>query len=114
MTVLKGKSEFRPGLKPCGHRVLVWPIPTERTTASGIIIHDTSASREDMAQIEAVVISVGPSAWRDQKTGPWAEKGQKVLIAKYSGLIRKGLDERTYRVINDLDIVGICEEENHD
>ena len=108
---MKSLEELKPGIKPCGHRVVVWPIPTERKTESGIIIHDSLAKREDMAQVEALVVSVGPSAWKDQKTGDWAQVGDKVLIAKYSGLVRQGIDNLEYRVISDLDIVAIVETE---
>lgn len=103
--------DFRPGITPCGHRVLVCPVLVERKTAGGIILHDTAAEREDMAQIEAVVVAVGANAWKDQPSGEWAKPGDKVLIAKYSGLTRKGVDERMYRVISDLDVVALCEQE---
>lgn len=100
--------DFNPGVKPCGHRVLVYPVPVERKTASGIILHDTAAGREDMAQIEAFVVAVGPNAWHDQECGDWAAAGDLVLIAKYAGLLRKGTDGKQYRVINDLDVVAVC------
>ena len=103
-------SKYNPGVSPCGHRVLVFPVPTERKTASGIIIHDTSADREDMAQIDAIIVSIGSNAWKDQKCGDWAKVGDRVLIAKYAGLVRKGNDGKMYRIINDLDVVAVCEE----
>lgn len=100
------------GLKPVGHRVLVRPIVTERKTESGILLHETFAEREDMAQIEAEVIEVGLSAWADQTvSGVWAKPGDRVVIAKYSGLIHKGKDGLTYRIISDLDVVGVLTNE---
>lgn len=101
-------ENFKPGLIPCGHRVLVCPIETEEVTASGIVILESVKEREDMKQIEAIVVSVGPSAWADQaKSGQWAKPNDRVIIAKYSGLTHKGRDGKMYRIISDLDVVGV-------
>jgi len=95
------------GIEPSGHRIVVLPIEKERKTESGIVLTDAYADREDMAQIEAWVVAVGPSAWADQKvSGRWAQPGDKVLIAKFSGLYHTGPDGKKYRVINDLDVVA--------
>lgn len=101
--------EYNAGIKPAGARVVVYPIPIERKTASGIILHDTSADREDMAQVEAIVIAIGPLCWADQPIKqPWCAIGDKIVIGKYRGLVRKGPDGKTYRIISDLDVVGVC------
>jgi len=97
-----------PGVKPVGFRVLVWPLPTERITKGGIVIPELKAQREDMAQTNAEVLAIGPDAWKDKK-GPWCAVGDLVKIAKYSGLEFAGEDGQTYRMINDLDIVGVCD-----
>lgn len=99
------------GLRPAGHRVVVLPIEKERKTESGIILTDPYADREDMAQVQAWIIAIGPSAWGDQKGGSWARVGDKVLIAKFSGLYHTGPDDRKYRVINDLDVVAVVTDE---
>lgn len=100
------------GLVPAGHRICVLPIEKERKTESGIVLTDAYADREDMAQIEAIVVAVGPSAWGDQKiSGQWARPGDRVLIAKFSGLYWSGPDGRKYRVINDLDVVAVINNE---
>lgn len=96
------------GLKPCGHRVLVRPIPVERKTEAGIILADIAADREDMAQIKAEVIEIGPLCWKDQPgKEPWCKVGDVVLIAKFAGLFHRGPNEKTYRVISDLDVVAV-------
>ena len=105
------KTSNESGLRPAGHRVVVLPLETERKTESGIVLTDTFADREDMAQIVARVIAVGPSAWADQaKSGQWAQVGDKVLIAKFAGLYWKQ-GGKSYRVINDLDVVAVIEGE---
>jgi co-chaperonin GroES (HSP10) len=100
---------WKPGVKPSGHRLVVYPIPTKKQSSGGIVIPDTLVDREDMAQVEALVLSVGPTCWKDQPGGAWCKEGDTILMAKYSGLVRKGPDGRTYRVINDLDVVGVCD-----
>lgn len=98
------------GLLPAGHRIVVCPIVKERTTSGGIVIPDAIMDREDMKQIEAEVIAVGPSAWADQAvSGQWCKVGDRVMIAKFAGLLHTGPDKKQYRIINDLDVVGVLE-----
>lgn len=102
------------GIHPVGYRVLVLPDVTERKTESGIILHDTYANREDMAQIEATVIEIGESCWAEtiaKGFKPWCKVGDKIMIAKYSGLLKEGRDKKMYRIINDLDVVGALSNE---
>jgi chaperonin GroES len=103
-------NTFDPGWKPCGHRVLVHPIKVEETTSGGIVLAASLVEKEDMAQIDAVVITIGPEAWADRPghgDRPWCQVGDTVMIARYSGLLRKGRDGQEYRVINDLDVVAV-------
>lgn len=111
--------EFKPGFKAAGHRIVVWPIETEKTTESGIIISSAVTEREDMKQIEAVVVHVGKGCWADKtqvenskrvQSDPWCEEGDKILMAAYAGLYRKGKDGKQYRIISDLDVVAILED----
>ncbi|MCI0562003.1 MAG: hypothetical protein MN733_26240 [Nitrososphaera sp.] len=111
-------SNHNPGISPAGHRILVWPIPVERTTTSGIIIPDESAKREDMAQIKAEVVAIGTGAFKtmpgyESDTAPWCQVGDVVLIAKFAGLYYNSKDGRSYRVINDSDVVAVIEEERN-
>jgi co-chaperonin GroES (HSP10) len=102
--------ENKSGIEVRGHRVLILPDQVETTTASGIVISTGSASdREQMAQMKGLVVSVGNTAWADQ-TEAWAEVGDVVIFAKYSGAIYKGNDEAEYRIINDLDIVAVLKD----
>lgn len=97
------------GIRPLGHRVLVLPEVVEETTSSGIIIAKATTHKEQMAQIRALVIEVGPGAWQDTTSPEWAKEGDTVLIGKYSGLVYEGKDSKDYRVINDLDVVARVE-----
>ena len=100
------------GIFPVGHRVLVLPEQIEEKTAGGIILHTGSQkAREEMAQINGVVVALGTTAYSDQDTA-WCAVGDRVIIGKYSGLIYDGKDEKKYRVINDLDVVAVLEKED--
>jgi len=100
---------FNPGIKPVGPRLLVYPIPIEERTEGGIILPESSRDREALRQIKAIIIDIGPEAWQDSKEA-WAVYGNKVLISKYAGYLFKGLDDRDYRIINDVDVTAIIEE----
>lgn len=102
--------ENESGIWPVGHRVLILPAQVEEKTEAGIILHTSSQRvREEMAQIEGKVISIGTTAYADQLS-PWCKVGDKVIIGKYSGLVYDGKDGQKYRVINDLDVVCIVGE----
>ncbi len=100
---------FNPGIKPVGHRVLVYPLPVEKKTASGIITETEETSKKaQMGQQDAIVVDLGADCWAEHKQ-PWASKGEKVLIGRFTGLVRKGDDGQEYRIINDLDVVAVIE-----
>ena len=96
------------GITPVGHRILVLPEEKETKTAAGIILHGTYADREDMAQIKGVIIAIGEDAYKDTPS-VWCGEGDQVIFAKYSGIIWEGTDGQKYRVLNDLDIVGVID-----
>lgn len=95
------------GLEVRGHRILVLPEVLEEKSEGGIIVKVAGyGDRDQMAQVKGKVISVGNTAYADQ-VEPWAAVGDDVVFAKYSGTIYKGKDGKEYRVISDLDIVGV-------
>lgn len=94
------------GIRPVGHRVLVLPEDVEEVTAGGIVLARELVQKEAMAQVAGVVVEVGVDCWADQPS-KWVGPGDRVIFAKYSGLYHKGADGKTYRVINDLDVVAV-------
>lgn len=100
------------GIYPVGHRILILPEQVEEKTEAGIILHTGSQkSREEMAQVNGIVVEVGTTAYSDQPS-PWCKAGDKVIFGKYSGLIYDGCDEKKYRIINDLDVVAVVQKGN--
>jgi co-chaperonin GroES (HSP10) len=102
--------EFKPateniGIHPTGHRVLIFPDPVDDTFAGSKIVRpQTQRDREQVAQETGTIVEIGPSAWADQPE-KWADTGDRVIFARYNGLNYKRGD-KTYRLLNDLDIAG--------
>ena len=98
------------GFKPCEYKVVIKPESEERVTDGGIIIPETAAEKEDYAKDIGVIVGVGPLAFEG-----WGEDlpvvGDTVLFAKYGGQRVKGKDGEIYRIIQDKDLVAICEVE---
>jgi len=91
-----------------------------------IVIPDNVQGRLAMVDNRAVVIAIGPAAWRDEgyhepfffgllrrwKQVDRATVGEKVLITKFAGFMAKGpLDGELYRLVNDRDIFCAITEE---
>ncbi len=108
-------------INPCGHRVLVKPEKLEdadpairRAKAAGI---DMSAvinnDREQEAVVVGTVLKIGETAWKDSSLGgvPWANVGDKVYYAKFSGKQIKLPGEDPVLIMND-DIVAVIKENN--
>lgn len=93
------------GLKPLGQAVLVEPYEPERHVRSRIIeIPVTAQERMTMAETRAIVIAVGPEAWKDEKQ-PRAKIGDKVMVSAYAGTMTTSpVNGKKYRVINARDI----------
>lgn len=98
------------GINPKGWRVLVLPDQIEETTASGIVVSVGSQKlRDELAQVDGIVVAMGNTCYHDEPE-PWCKVGDKVVFGKYSGIFRQGKDGKTYRVINDKDVVATIEE----
>lgn len=93
------------GLTPVGQAVLVEPYEPEKTVKSTLIhIPETARERLTMAEQRAVVVEVGPEAWKDEKQ-PRAVAGDRVMISAYAGILTTGpSDGKQYRVVNARDI----------
>jgi co-chaperonin GroES (HSP10) len=89
------------GINPQGWRVLILPLEIETKTESGIIVTTVeNTEREQMANTTGQVVAMG------EECNNWCKVGDRVVFAKFSGLVYLGKDNRKYRVINDQDIVA--------
>ena len=99
------------GIIPRGHRILILPNQIESVSKGGIILGTaTELDRAQLGQTDGIVVSLGNTAYEDLSE-PWCAVGDKVVIAKYSGMMRQGLDEQWYRIISDTDVVAILEKD---
>lgn len=101
------------GINPLDMRVLVRPDPAEEVTKGGIIIIPDAVEKEKYATVKATLVAVGVNAWAEAKTHPAftaPTPGDRVMIAKYGGVMVKGNDGDDYRIMNDEDITALLEE----
>ncbi|MCL2859079.1 MAG: co-chaperone GroES [Oscillospiraceae bacterium] len=92
-------------IKPLADRVLVKMIESEETTKSGIILSSNAKEKPQVAE----VLEVGPGTENDGKKTPmYVQKGQKVIISKYSGTEVK-YDDQDLIILKQDDILAIVE-----
>jgi co-chaperonin GroES (HSP10) len=110
--------EVDPGMRPTGSRVLVQVKRALKTTRSGFILtDDTKDAEQDNTQI-ALVLAVGPLAYRKRDTleewveGSWCRPGMIVRIPRFGqheGYKMKDKDgeDVEFRIFDDFQIVGL-------
>lgn len=106
-----------PGLKPFGDRVLVQMRTPKKKSAGGIILVEESQETELWNTQVAKVISVGPTAFRNQDTlkawpeGDWCKPGDFIRVPKWGGdrwqvPLPGTSDKALFVVFKDLDLIG--------
>lgn len=97
------------GITPVGTVLVVLPDPVEETSESGIVLTTQSENeRLKLAQTDGEVIAISPDAFTDLGEGkPRCKIGDRVIFAKYAGMIRKGKDDKEYRLIHDRDVLAV-------
>lgn len=97
------------GIIPVGDTILVLPDQIESKSASGIITStEKETDRLELGQTDGEVIAVSPDAWSDHDK-KWAKVGDRVIFAKYTGMVREGKDGKRYRLVNDEDIKAVLQ-----
>lgn len=98
------------GITPVLNRILLKPMFVVNKTDSGIIIAtDDMSEREQMANTTGEVVAIGDLAFKGEYDEPPFKVGDKVIFAKYAGLMYVGKDGHKYRMINDDDITGVLD-----
>ena len=114
------------GIYPRGNRVLVYPDPIDEGPKTSLIeLPDSVRDKYETAQASGTLVAVGKDAWSHitekvyrvidgamrlvevRKRGyfePFAQVGERVSYAKYSGRRFTGKDGKKYLVINDEDV----------
>lgn len=113
------------GISPCGNHVLVKPDAIEELTKGGIALPDSVKEKHQQSVAYGVLIAVGPDycihsvevterhidgAWKpvERRTirysERFAEPGDRIAFAIYSGRGLEGQDGEKYTLMNDTDI----------
>lgn len=97
------------GIQPIGTKVLVMPEQIEEKTAGGILLANETVERNSLAVTTGVVVAIGAGAfsdWANVESDRLPKPGDKVHLARYSGLLVDGDDGKQYRLCQDVDIAG--------
>jgi co-chaperonin GroES (HSP10) len=103
---------------PCGHRVLVLQESYDEhdevfksARSVGIEIVKDKQVRYQASVDKGVILSIGPTAWKDFGGEKWAEVGDTVIFAKNAGKHVEDPDSPseipTHVVLNDEDIIAV-------
>ena len=117
--------ENKSGITPLGDRVLVKPEKIDEITEGGIVIPDQVRTQHALAQSIGYVVALGPDCWIDHVdfgsdgakkgytgfTKPQARVGDRVVYAKYAGVMVPGKDSPDYRIIRDKDVAALVDPE---
>jgi chaperonin GroES len=94
-------------LKPLEDRIIVQPLESEQTTASGLVIPDTAKEKPQ----EGLVLAVGPGRWDEdgEKRIPLdIKEGDTVIYSKYGGTeVKYGADE--YLILSARDVLAVID-----
>jgi co-chaperonin GroES (HSP10) len=122
------KERSEAGIFPAGDRVVIKPDEIEEeVTKSKIELPDWVRTKYEQGQATGTLVAVGPDAFNhitervyhvhgegrkelieERVRGysePFAQVGDRVAFAKYSGMRVKGEDGQRYIILNDEDIV---------
>jgi co-chaperonin GroES (HSP10) len=76
---------------------------------------ESTMDKENLSTSVCYVLKVGPLAYQDESKFngiPWCEKGDWVLIGKYSGARFQLEDNHDVRIINDDEVIGTIADPN--
>ena len=97
---------------PTGWRILVLPYKGQGKTKGGIILSDTTIEERGFTTVTALVLKVGPDAYRDTErfpNGAWCKKGDWIKFGRYAGS-RFGIEGGEVRILNDDEIIAVVKD----
>jgi co-chaperonin GroES (HSP10) len=107
--------ENKTGIRPIEYKVLVLPDQVSEKTGGGLIVKaDQTIYEETRGQVIGTLVAKSDMAFSDGEGKNWLcdipQPGQKIMFAKYSGLMTDRIDGLHYRLMNDKDVVAIIDE----
>jgi len=93
-------------LRPLADRVVVEPVESEETTASGILLPETAKEKPQQGMVLAA--GLGKLDEDGERIAMDVKVGDRVLYAKYSGTEVK-LDGKKLLIMRESDILAVLE-----
>lgn len=98
--------------KPTGWAIMVKPEYTKEVDfGGGKLFEIVQTDRQGIAAVQTgEVLAVGPDAYKGDRftSGPWCKVGDRVIYAKYGGMILEDPETKAKVVLlNDEDIKGV-------
>lgn len=97
---------------PTGWRLLILPYRGKGKTDGGIFLPDQTVEEHTISTQVGYVLKTGPLAYQDPdkfESGPWCEKGDWVMFARYAGS-RFKIDGGEVRILNDDEVLAKIKE----
>lgn len=103
------------GIRPLQDLVLVKPDADLPTKDGLIAIPEAVRARHSLAQTYGYLVAWGPTAFKFEEKQYGVvytpKVGQRIMFAKYGGIVIKGKDGQQYRMFKDGDIGAEVDEE---
>ena len=100
---------------PTGWRILVRPYSPPSKTKGGLHLADETQEKITVASVCALVMKVGPLAYKDETKfpeGPWCKDICRAPAGKYAGS-RFNTEIGEVRILNDDEIIGTINDPAH-
>ena len=97
---------------PTGWRLLILPYRGKGKTDGGIFLPDQTVEEHTISTQAGYGLKTGPLAYQDPEkfeSGPWCEKGDWVMFARYAGS-RFKIDGGEVRILNDDEVLAKIQE----
>ena len=94
------------GIHPVGHCVLILLDEVDTKINGFMEKTEQQLAADRLAQTNATVVEIGSECW-DDESQPRCKVGDKITFRLYAGEVKKGKDEKTYRIVDDRSIYAV-------
>lgn len=103
-------DECNPGFSPVEYNVVIAAEETEEVRKSGLIIPPSVKGTNDNASMVGLLVDISPLAfnydtWPEGSRKP--QIGDRIVFAKYAGILVTGDDGKQWRVAKDRDVMAV-------
>lgn len=97
-------------VSPLEYRILVMVQKAKEVTKGGIILTSGSVEKTEFGEVVGTFIKAGSYAFCNDEGQPIEgapEAGDRIVMAKYSGMAFRDEDGNMYRFANDKDVIAV-------